>query len=106
VLPQLVARGCGMPLALAAGTSVATVVLTAAAAAVVQAAALAADGDGGGLAAAVPLELVGFTVPGVLVGGQLAPLLAGRAPEALVRRAAAGVFGVVGLAFAVKAAVG
>ena len=59
-----------------------------------------------GLAAAVPLELVGFTVPGVLVGGQLAPLLAGRAPEALVRRAAAGVFGVVGLAFAVKAAVG
>ena len=36
VLPQLV-KGCCMPLPLAAGTSVATVVITAAAAAIVQA---------------------------------------------------------------------
>ena len=91
-------------LALAAGTSVATVVLTAAAAAVVQAAALAAS-DGGG--SRPPCRSSSsFTVPGVLVGGQLAPLLAGRAPEAIVRRAAAGVFGVVGVAFAVSPMLG
>jgi uncharacterized membrane protein YfcA len=93
-----------MPLPLAAGTSVAAVVLTAAAAAAVQFSELAASAGPGGAAAVVPWELVGFTVPGVLIGGQLAPLLAGRAPDRVIRGAAAAVFGVVGLAFAVKAA--
>lgn len=68
VLPQLV-RGCCMPLPLAAGTSVATVVVTAAAAALVQFGALAAAA-GGDLGAAVPWNLVRWTIPGVLAGGQ------------------------------------
>ncbi len=76
VLPQLV-RGCCMPLRLAAGTSVATVVATAASAAVVQFATLAAAA-GDDIAAVVPWELVQFTIPGVLIGGQLAPLIASR----------------------------
>ena len=76
VLPQLV-RGCCMPLPLAAGTSVATVVITAAAAAIVQFGALAAAA-GGDLGSAIPWSLVRWTIPGVLIGGQLAPLLASR----------------------------
>ena len=58
-----------MPRPLAAGTSVATVVVTAAAAALVQFGALAAAA-GGDLGAAVPWNLVRWTIPGVLAGGQ------------------------------------
>ena len=65
-----------MPLPLAAGTSVATVVITAAAA-IVQFGALAAA-SGGDLGSAIPWSLVRWTIPGVLIGGQLAPLLASR----------------------------
>lgn len=106
LLPQLVRTQC-MPLPLAAGTSVATVVVTAAAAAAVQFAALAAA-TGGDFAAAVPWDLVRFTVPGVLVGGQLAPLIASRGllDDEAVERFAAGLFAVVGCAFAAKAALG
>lgn len=100
VLPQLV-RGCCMPLPLAAGTSVATVVVTAAAAAAVQFSCLAAN-SGGDLASVVPWDLVKFTVPGVLIGGQLAPLLASRGAfsDEQVERFAASLFALVGLAFA------
>ena len=101
VLPQLV-RGSCMPLPLAAGTSVATVVVTAAAAATLQFAALAAD-TGGDLSSAVPWNLVRWTIPGVLIGGQIAPQLAGRLPDDLIARVAAAVFGLVGVLFAIKA---
>merc|ERR1712232_1006578 len=76
VLPQLV-RNCCMPLPVAAGTSVATVVVTAAAAALVQVFALA-SATGGNLVSAIPWQLVMWTIPGVLIGGQLAPFLASR----------------------------
>ncbi len=103
VLPQLV-RGCCMPLPLAAGTSVATVVITAAAAAVVQFATLASE-TGGDIVAVVPWALVKFTIPGVLLGGQLAPLIASRGlfSDSDVERFAAFLFATVGLAFAAKA---
>lgn len=106
VLPQLV-RGCCMPLPLAAGTSVATVVITAAAAAIVQFGALAAT-SGGDFGSAIPWSLVRWTIPGVLIGGQLAPLLASRGifSDEDIERFAAGLFGLVGLAFAVKAVTG
>ena len=106
VLPQLV-RGCCMPVPLAAGTSVATVVVTAAAAAFVQFASLAAA-TGGDLASAVPFALVRWTIPGVLIGGQLAPLLANRGAftDEQIERFAAGLFALVGAAFATKAALG
>ena len=102
VLPQLV-RGCCMPLPLAAGTSVATVVITAAAAAVVQFGALAAD-SGGDIVSVIPWDLVKFTIPGVLVGGQLAPLIASRGilSDRDVERFAAALFATVGIAFAAK----
>lgn len=103
VLPQLT-RGRGMPIPSAAGTSVAVVTVTAAAAAVAQLAQLAAVADDA--AGVVPWELVCYTVPGVIVGGQIAPRLAGRLDNATIERAAAALFGVVGLAFAAKAAAG
>ena len=103
VLPQLT-RGRGMPIPSAAGTSVAVVTVTAAAAAVAQLAQLAAAADDA--AGVVPWELVCYTVPGVIVGGQIAPRLAGRLDDATIERAAAVLFGFVGLAFAAKAAAG
>jgi uncharacterized membrane protein YfcA len=112
ILPQLV-RGCCMPLPIAAGTSVAIVVTTALTAASVQFLALAAgvQGDGTlleGLISVVPWSLVRYTIPGVLVGGQLAPLLAskGTFSDEAIERFAATLFAIIGTAFAVKAASG
>jgi hypothetical protein len=95
VLPQ-VSRD--RPLPRAAGTSVAVVAGTAAAAAVAQVAELDA--------AAVPWELVRYTIPGVIIGGQIAPRLAGRLDDRQIERAAAILFAFVGAAFALKAAAG
>lgn len=121
ILPQLV-RGSCMPVPLAAGTSVAVVVVTALTAASVQFVALAASvqtGDaaaGGaglsglmeGLAQVIPWSLVRFTIPGVLLGGQIAPYLNSRGviEDEDIEKFAVGLFGVVGTAFAVKAVVG
>jgi uncharacterized membrane protein YfcA len=100
LLPQLV-RSCCMPLPLAAGTSVATVVFTAAAAALVQFATLAALSADGDFASVVPWSLVRWTIPGVLIGGQCAPLIASRGwlSDATIERFAATLFTLVGLAF-------
>ena len=105
VLPQLV-KQCCMPLPVAAGTSVAVVVTTAAVAAVVQFVALA-QATGGDLVSVVPWQLVRWTIPGVLIGGQLAPYLASRGAftDEQIERFAAALFAVVGAAFAAKALV-
>ena len=95
VLPQL---SRDRPLPQAAGTSVAVVAGTAAAAAVTQLAELDAS--------EVPWELVRYTIPGVILGGQIAPRLAGRLDDRQIERAAAALFAVVGAAFALKAATG
>ena len=95
VLPQL---SRDRPLPQAAGTSVAVVAGTAAAAAVTQVAELDAS--------EVPWELVRYTIPGVILGGQIAPRLAGRLDDRQIERAAAALFAVVGAAFALKAATG
>lgn len=112
ILPQLV-RGCCMPLPIAAGTSVAIVVTTAFTAAVVQFLTLAASVEGDGslvenLIAVVPWNLVEYTIPGVLLGGQIAPLLASRGTfsDEDIEGFAATLFAIVGAAFAAKAAIG
>jgi len=112
VLPQLV-RGCCMPLPVAAGTSVAIVVTTALTAAIVQFLTLAAsvEGDGTlveGLISVVPWRLVEYTIPGVLLGGQLAPFLASRGyfSDEDVEKFAISLFAIVGIAFATKASSG
>ena len=57
-------------------------------------------------ASEVPWELVRYTIPGVILGGQIAPRLAGRLDDRQIERAAAALFAVVGAAFALKAATG
>ena len=56
----------------------------------------------------MPWNLVEYTVPGVLLGGQLAPFLASRGSfsDEDIEKFAATLFAVVGAAFATKAATG
>jgi uncharacterized membrane protein YfcA len=76
LMPQLTGR-FGVPTPVAAGSSVLVVFATVAAAAVTQVAELlSAKGED-----AFPLNLICMTVPGVIIGGQLAPVLQGKIPQ-------------------------
>jgi len=122
VLPQLIRKSC-LPLPPAAGTSVAVVVGAAVPAAIVQFAALAAmvmvsSSDGGsgasftseksgfveGLVSVIPWSLVQFTIPGALLGGQIAPWIASKRifKDEDIEKFAAALFGSIGIAFAIK----
>lgn len=111
VLPQLV-RGACMPLPVAAGTSVAIVVVTALTAAAVQFALLATDLAlqqpaltlPQALVQVIPWSLVQYTVPGAILGGQIAPWIASRRllDDQAVESAVAMLFGVIGVAFGAK----
>ena len=93
ILPQLVKRN-RVPVAVAAATSVFTVIVTIASASFTQVAALI---DAGGLSA-VPWNLVCYTIPAVIIGGQIGPLLQGRIAQRELEKAIAILFGVIGLA--------
>ncbi|MBI2911397.1 MAG: sulfite exporter TauE/SafE family protein [Chloroflexi bacterium] len=93
-LPQLVGR-CRMPLPVAAGTSILIVAATVAVGSLTHLASLI----GAGGLEAVPWNLVIYTVPGALIGGQVGARLQGRVPEALMERLMAGLFVLIGLAF-------
>jgi uncharacterized membrane protein YfcA len=95
IMPQLVKRN-RVPVAVAAATSVLIVIATAAAASVTQVGGLIAKGG----ITAVPWNLVCYTVPGVLIGGQLGPLLQGRVSQAVMIRAIGTLFVIIGLAMA------
>ena len=99
-----------MPLPVAAGTSVCVVVVTALTAAVVQFISLAHETlTAGNIAASgvhvVPWELVVWTVPGIVIGGQLASYVASKRilkDEHIVRFAST-MFLLIGISFLVKA---
>ena len=93
ILPQLVKRN-HVPVAIAAATSVLTVIVTIASASFTQIAALI---DAGGLSA-VPWNLVCYTIPAVIIGGQIGPLLQGRIAQRKLEKAIALLFGIIGLA--------
>jgi uncharacterized membrane protein YfcA len=95
IMPQLVKRN-RVPVAVAAATSVLIVIATVAAASLTQIWGLIATGG----ITAVPWNLVCYTVPGVLIGGQLGPLLQGRVSQTAMVRAIGIVFVVIGLAMA------
>ncbi len=95
VMPQLVKRN-RVPMAVAAATSVAVVVATAAAAAVTQVWGMMAAGG----ITAVPWNLVCYTIPGVLIGGQLGPLVQGRVAQHPMVRGIGILFVVIALAMA------
>jgi uncharacterized protein len=72
IVPQLV-KISKVPAPVAAATSVLVVLINAVAAAGTQIGELSSSG--GGLQNAIPFHLVLYTIPGVIVGGQLAPRL-------------------------------
>ncbi|MDH3240001.1 MAG: sulfite exporter TauE/SafE family protein [Alphaproteobacteria bacterium] len=93
IMPQLVKRN-RVPVAVAAATSVAVVISTTAAASATQVWSLM---SAGGLNA-VPWNLVCYTVPGVLIGGQLGPFLQGRLSQGAMVRAIGVLFCVIAIA--------
>lgn len=48
----------------------------------------------------VPWNLIAFIVPGVIIGGQLAPMMQGKLSQRTMERILASVFGFVGVTFA------
>ena len=98
VVPQLTRRGdAKLPLAVAAGTSVSVVIVVALAAAAAQASVL--YGGDAPVAFEFPRNLVCFTVPGVICGGQIGPRLQGSIAQRDAERALGLVFVCVGAAF-------
>ena len=89
---QLTRRG--LPIAVAAATSVAVVIVTVAVASTTLAAQLIRDGGW----TAVPWHLLVYDIPGVLIGGQLGPLLAGRVPQRALQKAIAALFLLIAIA--------
>ncbi|MFQ5562525.1 MAG: sulfite exporter TauE/SafE family protein [Parvularculaceae bacterium] len=94
VVPQLTKRG--VPVAVAAATSVAVVIVTVASASFTQISKLIAEG---GLSA-VPWNLVAYTIPGVIIGGQLGPRLQGMISHRFMERAIGGLFLVIAVSMA------
>jgi uncharacterized membrane protein YfcA len=98
VVPQLTRRGnAKLPLAVAAGTSVSVVIVVALAAAAAQASVV--YGGETPAAFAFPRNLVCYTVPGVMCGGQIGPRLQGTIAQRDAERALGAVFACVGAAF-------
>ena len=93
VMPQLVKRN-RIPVPVAAATSVLVVIVVVASASFTQIASLVSEGGLG----AVPWNLVVYTVPGVIIGGQIGPRLQGKIGSRFMERAIGGLFGVIGLA--------
>ncbi|MEC7488049.1 MAG: sulfite exporter TauE/SafE family protein [Pseudomonadota bacterium] len=93
ILPQLVKRN-HVPVAVAAATSVFIVIVTIASASFTQVTALI---DAGGLSA-VPWNLVCYTIPAVIIGGQIGPLLQGHITQRKLEVSIAILFGIIGIA--------
>lgn len=95
VMPQLVKRN-HVPVAVAAATSVFIVIVVVAAASFTQISALVAEG---GLQA-VPWNAVVYTIPAVIIGGQIGPRLQGKVAQRTMERAIGYLFLVIGIAMA------
>jgi uncharacterized membrane protein YfcA len=95
IISQLVKRN-RVPVAVAAATSVFTVIVTIASASFTQVTALIAAGG----ANAIPWNLVVYTVPAVIIGGQIGPRLQGTIPQRSMEKAIAILFGIIGVAMA------
>jgi len=93
IMPQLVKRN-HFPVAVAAATSVFTVIVTIAAASFTQVTALITAGG----VNAIPWNLVCYTIPAVILGGQIGPWLQGRIAQRTMEKAIGGLFGIIGVA--------
>ncbi len=93
VMPQLVKRN-RVPVPVAAATSVLVVIVVVASASFTQISAMIASGG----INAVPWNLVMYTVPAVIIGGQIGPRLQGKVPQAVMERCIGVLFAVIGFA--------
>jgi len=84
----------GLPIAVAAATSVLVVIVTVAFASTTLAVQLIKAGGW----TAVPWDLLVYDIPGVLIGGQIGPRLQGRIAPHVMRRAIAVLFVVLAVA--------
>ncbi len=92
IMPQLVKRN-RVPVAVAAATSVFTVIITIASASFTQVTALIAAGG----INAIPWNLVIYTVPAVVIGGQIGPRLQGKISQRAMEKIIAILFGIIGV---------
>ncbi len=95
VMPQLV-KANKVPIPVAAATSVFSVIVVIASASFTQISALIAQG---GLNA-VPWNVVVYTIPAVIIGGQIGPRLHGKVSQRSMEKGIAYLFIVIGLAMA------
>ena len=93
MVPQLVKRN-GVPVAVAAATSVFVVIVTVAAASVTLIFQLIQEGG----VNAVPWHLAVYTIPAVIVGGQIGPRLQGKVPQRTMEVAIGALFILIGVA--------
>ncbi len=93
VMPQLV-KANKIPIPVAAATSVFTVIVVVASASFTQISALVAQGG----VNAIPWNVVVYTVPAVIIGGQIGPRLQGVIPSKTMEKIIAGLFLVIGTA--------
>lgn len=95
VMPQLV-KANKIPIPVAAATSVFTVIVVVASASFTQISALIAQGG----VNAIPWNVVVYTVPAVIIGGQIGPRLQGRVSQRSMEKGIAYLFLVIGVAMA------
>jgi uncharacterized membrane protein YfcA len=93
IIPQLVKRN-HVPVAVAAATSVFAVIVTIASASFTQVTALISAGG----VNAIPWNVVCYTIPAVIIGGQIGPWLQGRIAQRTMERVIAVLFGLIGIA--------
>ena len=93
IMPQLVKRN-HVPVPVAAATAVFIVIVTIASASFTQVTALMAAGGSN----ASPWNLVCYTIPAVIIGGQIGPWLQGRIAQRTMEKSIAILFGIIGVA--------
>ena len=91
-MPQLVKRN-NVPIPVAAATSVFIVIVVVASASFTQISSLIAEGG----MAAVPWNVVVYTIPAVIIGGQIGPRLQGKVSQRTMEKAIGYLFLVVGI---------
>lgn len=93
VMPQLVKEG-KVPVPVAAATSILVVIITVFSASFTHIATLINEGG----INAVPWHLVVYTIPGVIIGGQIGPRLQGKVQSHTMEKFIGGLFSIIGIA--------
>lgn len=93
VMPQLAKRN-KVPIPVAAATSIFVAITVVAVASITQVSTLVAEGG----FTAMPWNAVIYTIPGVIIGGQVGPRLQGKIPSRIVEIVIGGIFTAIGIA--------